>query len=208
MISRNIPLRYKISSLNQLPECMSNNSRQLHIRVAEIINDSRLQGTLVRLDHDDFGTLFACLVGGSGSLLSPDATNHFPEFTIQEILTELKKYGFEIYFNPEEALSGEQLSYLVTLNDLGFDKIRMLNVYEYLDSGALSFTPTVVAFKIDAHGDWLNNSYCATLSEFQRGLTNGTAINVSAISKEKKFSWSWLTFVANIEDILRDNQNL
>ena len=208
MISRNIPLRYKISSLNQLPKCMSNNSRQLHIHVAEIINDHRLQGTLVRLDHDDFGTLFACLVDGAGTLLTPDATNHFPEFTTQEILTELKKYGFEIYFNPEEALSSEQLSYLVTLNGLGFDKIRILNVYEQLQSGALSFTPTVVAFKVSAHGDWLNNSYSAHLTELQKGLTDGTAINISAISKEKKFRWDWLTFVANIEDVLKDNQNL
>lgn len=200
-----MPLRYNISSWTQLPQCQSNNSLSLSLHVSQILHDHRLNGTVIRVEHTDFGTLFACLVDGGGPLLSLDATNHIREFSTSEILAELRKYGFYITYNPEANLDGDQLDYLMTLDKLGFDKLRILNVYRYQQDGKVQSTPTIVAFNIKENPDWINNAYSASESEFLCALNNGSAVNISAISQEKKFRWDWLTFVANIKDILKDN---
>lgn len=199
------PLRYNISSWDQLPGCMSNNSRDLHIRVSKILNDSRLSGTVIRVEHDDFGTLFACMVSASGPLLSDNDVSIVPEMSTSAILSELAKFGFLVTYSPQTHLDGEQLQYLMTLNQLGFEKIRLLNVHMYQKDGRVKDEPIVVAFKIEKNGDWLNNGYSPYEAEFLAALKHGTAVNISAISKEKKFKWDWLTYVANIDDIVKDN---
>lgn len=199
------PLRYNISSWSQLSQCMSNNSRNLRLHVSEIIQDSRVQGTVIRLEHIDFGVLFAYLIGGYGSLLSPDGRTYLPELTTAEILSELARYGFDITYNPQDRLDGDQLNYLMKLNELGYQKMRILNVYSYSSAGEKEFNPIVVAFNIEKNPMWINNGYSASKQEFTESLTNGSAINVSAISESKHYKWDWLTFVASIDDILRDN---
>ena len=199
------PLRYNISSWDQLPRCMSNNSRDLHIRVSKVMNDRRLSGTVIRVEHYDFGVLFACTVDASGPLLSENGLAGVPEMSTSAILSELAKFGFLVTYEPKTHLDGEQLQYLMTLNQLGFEKIRILNVHMYQKDGRVKDEPVVVAFKIEKNGDWLNNGYSPYESEFLAALKHGTAVNISAISKEKKFRWDWLTYVANINDILNDN---
>ena len=202
------PLRYNISSWQQLPGCLSNNSRELKISVSTII-DEHLSGQVIKVVHTKYGVLFACLVNASGNLLTSTYTNVLPELTTQQILTELQKFGFIVTFNPEEHLDGDQLDYLMTLNKLGFDKIRTMNVYSYKKDGAVEFVPNVIAFTIrEETSDWLNNGYSITMDKYLDALNNGWAINISGISSNKKFRWDWLTFVANISDILKDNSRM
>ena len=199
------PLRYNISSWQQLPGCLSNNSRELKISVSTIL-DEHLSGEVIKVIHPKYGVLFACLVNASGNLLTCTHTNVLPELTTQQILVELRKFGFIVTFDPQEHLDGDQLDYLMTLNELGFDKIRIMNVYSYNTDGSVEFVPNVVAFTIrEETSDWLNNGYSITLDKYLDALNNGWAINISGISSSKKFRWDWLTFVANISDILKDN---
>lgn len=204
-ISRNNPLKYNISSWSQLPQCMSNNSRSLHLHVSEMIQDKRVQGTLIQVKHDDFGVLFAYLVGGYGPLLSIDGTTYLPELTTIEILSELKRFGFDITYNPQDRLDGDQLNYLIKLNELGYDKLRNLNVYSYDDSGNKQYNSVTVAFNVSANSMWIYNGYNAPETEYIEALKNGSAINVSGMSEFNNFRWDWLTYVANIHDILVDN---
>lgn len=197
-------LRYNISNWNQLTKCQSNNSRDLHIHVSHIINDPRVSGTVIRVDHCVFGTLFACLVDSSGPLLSVGNTGFIPEFTTIEILRELRKFGFYVTYNPATHLDGNQLQYLMVLDGLGFDKIRVLNVYSSTEMGK-TFSPKVVAFNVADNSDWLNNGYSASETEFTKALNNGSAINISGMSEKNSFRWDWLTYVANIKDILEEN---
>lgn len=206
MSNRDIPLRYNISSWTQLPQCMSNNSRELHLHVSEIIQDRRVQGTVIRLEHTDFGVLFAYLVGGFGPLLSPDQRTYLPELTTAEILSELRRFGFDITYNPRERLDGAQLKYLVRLLELGYDKIRLLNVWSHTSKGSKEFKPLVVAFKVAENPMWINNGYSASNEEFVSALLNGSVINLSAMTEDNHFDWSWLNYVANIDDILIDNR--
>lgn len=199
------PLQYNISSWNQLKKCQSNNSTHLHIGIVDYTNPPSLTGKLIQVKHDLLGTLFACLVNASGKLLSEDAENHIHEFTTQEILAELAKFGFNVTYSPREHLDGEQLQYLMTLNQLGFDKIRTLIVHRFTKDGHTKATPTVVAFKVNDCSKWIDSKYTENESDFLIAVGNGSAINISAISKDKHFEWDWLDYVASIDDILRDN---
>lgn len=205
MSMQNMPLRYNISSWMQLPSCQSNSSLDLKLEVSNIIHDARLSGTLIKVVHKTFGVLFAYLVDGGGNMLSTGANDTIPELTTNQILTELRKYGFYITYNPEAHLNGEQLDYLMTLDKLGFQKIRLIAVREYQQDGRVDVRPTVVAFNIEQNSDWINNGYSPSLSEFLAAVGNGSAVNVSGISAERKFRWDWLTYVANIKDIIKDN---
>lgn len=199
-------LRYKISNWDQLTKCRSNNSADLYITVDHVFNDKRLNGTIIRVTHSDFGVLFVCTVNSSGTILTPDSNSGIiPEFTTDQILQELHKFGFDVVFTLEHGLSGEQLDYLMTLDSLGFDKIRTLDVYTYDNAGSRTFAQYVVAFNVEKCPDWINQSYYAHKTLFLDALNDGGAMNLTYVSQTKQFDWTWLTYVANIQDIIENN---
>lgn len=126
----------------------------------------------------------------------------------QEILDQLKRFGFYIIYEEEKELPGKLLNYLITLDGLGYDKIRILYVDMPMPLPGEDVEPKyfVVAFKVKDHPDWINNTYRATENEIIEGTMNGTAINISAMSKDLKFNWNFLKdYVLNIKDILDEN---
>ncbi len=198
------PLRYHISNWHQLPRCLSNNSRNLKICVTDFIQNSEIQGLRISVEHLRFGTLFATVVNPKGSIVSKEYTDDIYTMTDEDILNALAMYGFLIVFCPRKHLSDSQLAYLQTLKGLHFDKLRRLPVWNTVRNNKV-FQVVTVAFKIEAHSDWINNEYAPSQDELNAGLIAGTAINISAISAEQCFDWSWLDYVANIDDILEDN---
>lgn len=203
-----LPLHYNISNWLQLAECRSNNSIDLYITVKQIIDDSshRLTGTVILVNHTQYGTLFACLVNSKGSLLTPDTKSGIiKEFTTDEILAELNKFGFDITFEINQHLSGEQVSYLITLSGLNYDKIRRLPVFEYDKQGNKVFSDYIVAFNVASCSEWLDINYVCRKNEFLGKLNEGVALNLTHMSQTQLFDWTWLTYVANIDDIIEDN---
>ena len=204
-MSQIMPLRYRISSLRQLPCCLSNNSHSLKIHVSDFTNNDLLEGFRITVEHPTMGILFACLLDAKGTFITGlDKKSPSHEFTIDQILAELRKFGFLIEYRPALNLSGDQIQYLMTLNKLGFDKIRILNVWKTVREEK-SFTWYVVAFRACPHGDWLNDGYSPSQKEFQAALMNGTAMNLTDVSKTRQFRWDWLDYVANIDDLIRVN---
>lgn len=196
-------LRYRISDLHQLKYALSNNSRDLKIVVSDFIQDDRLGGIRIQVVHHQFGVLYACVVNAYGSMVSMlDDDRSRKE--IDNLLYELKKYGFIIMYKPQKNLPSNQIEYLISLNKLGFDKIRILNVYHY-ENGIKQFRWYVVAFNVDLVSDWINNAYSPSYDEFSSALESGGAINISALSDTHRWSWDWLDFVGDIDDILKDN---
>ena len=204
-----LPLRYNISNWLQLSECKSNNSIDLYITVKQIIDDGshRLSGTNILVNHSQYGTLFACLVNSKGSLLTPDPVSGIiKEFTTDEILAELNKFGFDVTFEINQHLSGEQISYLITLSGLNYDKIRKLPVYEYDSQSNKVFSDYIVAFNVEQCGEaWLDANFVCRKTEFLSKLNEGVALNLTHMSQTQLFDWTWLTYVANIDDIIEDN---
>lgn len=203
-----LPLRYNISNWIQLSECRSNNSVDLYITVKQILDDGshRLTGTSILVNHTQYGTLFACLVNAKGSLLTPDPDSGIiKEFTTDEILAELNKFGFDITFSINQHLSGDQISYLITLSGLNYDKIRKLPVYKYDNLGNKVFSDYIVAFNVDGCPEWINQNYACRDIDFNEKLNEGVAINLTYMSETKLYDWTWLTYVADIDDIIQDN---
>ena len=201
------PLRYNISNWLQLSECKSNNSVDLYITVKQVIDDGshRLTGTIILVNHTQYGTLFACLINSSGSLLTPDPVSGIiKEFTTDEILAELNKFGFDVTFEINQHLSGEQISYLMTLYDLKFDKLRILEVQDKPDG---RYSEYLVAFNVAKCPDWINLDFCCGKKPFVDALMSSGAMNLTDLEQTKGFDWTWLTYVANIDDIIADNGN-
>ena len=198
------PLRYNISNWLQLSECKSNNSVDLYITVKQVIDDGshRLTGIIILVQHTQYGTLFACTIDSSGSLLTPDpVSGRIKEFTTDEILAELNKFGFDVTFEINQHLSGEQISFLMTVNDLGYDKLRVLSVQQ-LDG---HYADYLVAFNVEKCPEWIKNDFTCGRRPFLEALNDSGAMNLTDLKQTKGFDWTWLTYVANIEDIIRDN---
>ena len=195
-------LKYKITSWLQLNQCLSNYDPDLRASGIQIMDD-RLQGTVIRVTHKKYGCLFAYLVDGTGV----DVENpSIPLLTPKEILSELRRFGFLITYDVLGTLPGDVIEYLITLDKLGYDKIRYMLISEpTLFDTEKDLEYFVTAFKIKDHPDWINNTYRARTDEFQDALIDGPAINITAISKEKHFDWSFLRdYVLNISDIIEE----
>lgn len=201
----NPPLRYNISNWFQLADCKSNNSKDLYIRVNKIIDDGshRLEGINILVNHTKYGTLFACLINSLGSILTPDPNSGIiKEFTTDEILEELNKFGFDVTFEINQHLSDAQIDYLKTLLGLKFDKLRMLEVQDKPDG---RYSNYLVAFNVAKCSDWIYNDFTCSKKPFVEALMSSGAMNLTDLEQTKGFDWTWLTYIANIEDIIRDN---
>lgn len=206
-VSTRMPLEYRISSWKQLPQCLSNNSRELSIKVTDFIQDDRISGLRIAVYHTTFGVLFATVLDAAGSMISTGYNRIVSEMKPESILSELAKFGFIIEYEPATKLKGDQIQYLMTLKNLHFDKIRLMDVYKQDDvTGTKSTQTFVVAFNVEKNSNWLNNDYSCSIVEFADALTNGSAMNITGISETRNYNWTWLSeFVANIDDIIRDN---
>lgn len=204
------PLRYKISSWKQLPKCRSNNDEGLRITVAEIVNNDLITGLRIQVVDNWCGVLFSEILNAKGALVSSSKESGASIISYQlddtTILKELEKYGFLVSYNPRNHLSEYQLDSLKTLRGLHFDKLRILNVYDIRD-GKKYYKWYVVGFKVCSNPDWINNKYEASKKEFTDALVSGTAVNISELASMKDFDWSWLDYVANIDDVLKDNDD-
>ena len=199
-----IPLRYNIASWAQAPECLSNASPDLHISVATI-KDRLLNTQIISVEHVMYGTLFAAAVSGDGVIVSnyDGYGNPITWLSTEEILQQLARYGFFITFNVKGNLPGLMISYLMTLNGLGYQHITRMRVVD--DEGDAHIS--VVAFQGNKHPDWLTYPHEVSADEMIKAVMTGTALNVTALTKDMFLpdDWSWLTFVANINDILEEN---
>jgi len=195
-------LRYSISSWMQATECLSNNSRNLVITVSSLTGKS-VEGQLIAVNHPAYGILFAAMTNGSGELISDvdeETDIPIPWMTTDEILTQLKKFGFYITYKQEEHLPGSQLTYLMTLYNLGFQHITTIEV-----KSSKVTRKYVIAFNGTDEPEWLDWPCTTTKTTFESKINEGKVLNISALTQKEKFNWDWLNFVANIPDILEDN---
>lgn len=199
------PLRYRISDWSQLALCRSNNDADMRIEVTSFILNDDLGGTRISIVHPSFGNLFTYIVGSCGSLVASSRNGEYiSELTPGEILNELERFGFLVEFSPKEMISGKQIQYLMTLQELGYDKIRILPVHR-THLGEEVFTSYVVAFNVSKHERWLEVKYSPSTKEFETSCIDGTAYNISNVPATKHFRWDWLEgWIGDIRDIIRD----
>lgn len=194
-------LRYRISNISQLPQCKSNNSRDLSIKVERLLNNPILVGTKVSVCHTDFGVLFSTVLDASGNMVN-SKTGGMQNMSWDIVKQELAKYGFVVDYRPEDALSDAQIEYLKTLNKLRFDKIRFISVC-HIDNNSSETRTELVVFSVASNPMWLHNTYNPSYPEYVQAISNGTAMCLTNMSETQKFSWTWLwNKVLSITDII------
>ena len=206
-------LRYEIDSWDEVPGCLSNNSKHLHLTYDAVL-DKRLTGGIVRVEHDRYGCLFSYLVNGSGPLLSVQEDGTLFELTAEQVLKELEKYGFLVSFAEKYVLDDDQFSLLSTIHDLGVAKVRIMYVNEekkylntYKDSNVLK--AYLVAFNAGGLPRWLSNTYTCNEDEFSDALRTGKAFNATNLKGglQPPHNWSFLAdSVLNVTDLLESSR--
>lgn len=201
------PLRYTINDWNRLPECLSNNSQDLKIRVSKLLNNDKLKGLRIAVEHSDLGTLFATVLDATGYLANIDehSTHHGYNMPKAVLLEELLKYGFDIQFSKLIGITKQQIQTLKVLAELKFDKIRKVNVISY-GAHSNSYKTHVILFKLDKHPELLEQNAVISYNYFSKGLSNGSICDISNLLGESRLSWYWLDFVGNIEDIIKEGE--
>lgn len=192
------PLRYRISDWDQLKVCQSNNSKNFRITVSKFIQNDCVKGTLISVFHTSFGVLFSSLINRSGDILDADV----PEMSTAAILEQLRCFGFLVEFPEKSHLPESQLAYLNTLKGLQYDKLRVCSYTCPIDHKVIH---AVTAFKIDKLSSWILNTFQPSYAEYIEAVVSGAAFNLNNVTATNSFRWDWLDFVADINDILEDN---
>lgn len=191
----NSRLRYRISQWEQAVKCQSNLSDKYSIHVSSVDHLPYFAGKLIQVEHASIGVVFSVLLDPQGVTTEP-GSNLYPMSTVQ-ILNYLKCFGFDIQYQPESNLPQAQKEYLREIQNLRMDKIRIMNVCERKEKQDI-IRPVLTAFTSSVLSPWIMNTYSCTQEEFDKKCGQGVAMRIDT----KDFDWSWLTYVANIEDIL------
>ena len=203
-------LRYDIDSWDQLPGCLSNNSRHLHLTY-DVVIDKPLTGGVIRVEHDRYGCLFSYVVQGSGNLLSSQEDGTLFELTTGQILSELRKFGFIVSFSKTPVIDDDQFKLLCTVNDMGLSKIRVMYVdvnkhgYNTQDGCSDQRTAYLVAFNEKNLPIWLSNCHYCSEEEFKDAVVKGYCVNLTYVKGglQPSHNWVFLTDkVLNVVDLL------
>lgn len=198
-------LRYQISDWSQATECLSNNSRNYYISLNKCIDGANLNGLVLQVNHSNYGVLFAAMIRGEGSLIcqEDEEGNELEFMTTSAILRELERFGFYIKYDVKSNLPMQMISFLATVDNLGFDKITKIYVESRNKDGALMHVPTIIAMKSNEHNDDILTFGCKiSKAKFSEKLAANTVMNVT---HQPDTQWDWLTYMVNISDILDEN---
>lgn len=197
-------LRYEISDWHQLRSAKSNNSDQLYISVGDIVQNDTLTGLRIQILHRTLGVIFAYIRNATGDIVTVDNSINTENVDDNTLIAELAKYGFLITYTYPQKLPADQLEFLITLRNLKFDKLRILPVWHFKDSEKV-WDNYIVVFRVEDNPKWLSNTYGASRTEYTNALQHGSVFNISATATTQSWDWSWLDFVANIDDIIQEN---
>ena len=144
------------------------------------------------------------MIQGSGELITniDEEGQDLPFLSTDEILKQLMKFGFHITYDIKKFLPLDTLSYLSQIYNLGYDKITCVALEDKNVSGNRIWNKTVIIFKSEFNDDLLTFGCKLTRKQFYNKLEYNTIIDVT---HEKDLNWEWVTYTANIIDILNEN---
>ena len=200
-----LPLRYRISRWQQAAECLSNNSRNLYITVSEFVNNETLQGTIIKVEHTEFGTLFAAMIKGEGRIVTrwDEENNLLPWLSVPQILTQLKKFGFDITYKEITSLDDQTIDWLMNIRNAGFDKISQVVVISRQNGIKIPHKYTI-ALKSDENSDLLTFGMSISSAKFTSRTSAGKILSLEDYDTD----WGWLDSIYNINDILQENSDI
>ena len=170
------------------------------------MDGTRLKGLVLSVNHSNYGILFSTMITGSGELISEEDENGepIPFLTTEQILTQLEKFGFIIKYDVKSNLSNDVLAYLSTMYNLGYVKINRIGVRMPNQNGDRYNRPTVILMKdVSDNNNLLKFDQVISQVEFNKKLDANIVVNIT--DELESDSWDWVTYMANLEDILEEN---
>ena len=188
--------QYKISDWHQLADCRSNASPDLRIRVGDFVQNEYITGTNIRVEHPAVGVLFAYTILPKGRLTLdlPDTFDTSLLVHRENLLAELKRYGFYIEYQEELVLPDQIKEILKTALTLGYTKVRLIRVWdrkrpENAVIRAVAFNPD---YDPDTYIPWMQSGYSCNDKEYETAIVSGNAMNLASNAVTDKYSWDWL----------------
>jgi hypothetical protein len=197
---RTQPRRYRINKWTQLNNIPSDNSSAVRIKVSEFCQSDILQGININITDPKRGTVFAYTINAQGTL-SNSTVN---ELSVEQILQELARWGFNVVFSPEFNLSIAQSRFIRSFLEMGCTHIRPLDVNGINHTFLVAFNindKRLDDYPRNFRRKLLQSTYIFHHQEWNELLTCGI-IQVNKQENYKQFSWNWLHFVAEINDLV------
>lgn len=166
---------------------------------------NKLVGTAIQVNHSEFGTLFSALICGEGSLIDTcdDEGFDIPFLTTDQILNQLRMFGFDIIYDYKKDLPDNVFVFLKEIMLLGYDKITKVMLETYSPDGENIWKPTVVVFKSTKdNDDLLSFGHQLGRRSYINKIDDNSILNVTY---EEEMNWDWVTSFFNIADILDEN---
>jgi len=193
---RTAPRQYRINKWIQLNKIPSDNSSAVKIVVSEFTQSEILQGTNISIIDPKRGTVFAYTINAQGVLPNSECN----ELTVEQILEELRRWGFNVVYSPQFELSRAQSEFIRSLLTLGCSHIRPLDVKGIKKTFCVAFNvdkPELAVYRQKL----LTNSYLFERHEWEAIRTAGVIL-LEQQDNFRRFSWNWLDFVAEINDLV------
>lgn len=145
------------------------------------------------------------MIKGTGELISnvDEEGNDLPFLTTDQILEQIAKFGFIVVYDLKSNLPSNVLSYLSQLYNLDYDKITRINVKSILANGEIRCTPTIIVMKSYKGNDDLLTFDCTI--GYKQFCDKLVANSIMDVTDEPGMVWDWVTYMANLKDILDEN---
>lgn len=180
-------LNYRISNWDQASACLSNLSRDYYISVMDIL-DTKLKCKVIQVNHCKYGCMFAAFTDSpEGCIVSEDSYI----MSNDDILKSLANFGFSIEYREEVDLSGDMMSYLMDISDLGFKRIAKVSILRPEER------PVTIAFKPEY--EHLLEDVMST------NAISDLVLSSYAVVLDNKYDWRWVTKPMDIDTILDNN---
>lgn len=166
-----------------------------------------MKGRILQVNHAQYGTLFAAMIDGSGELVTTydEEGDIIPFLTTNQILKQIMKFGFYVTYNVPSNLPNNIIDFLSTIDNLDYDKITKVSVRERNKEGYMTWRTKVIVMKSAENTDLLEFGCKITKTKYLDKLQANSIMNVT---EEEGMSWDWLTYIANISDLLDENLDM
>lgn len=145
------------------------------------------------------------MIKGTGELISDkdEEGNPLPFLTTEQILEQIAKFGFIVFYDLKSNLPDQVIAYLSELYNLGYDKITRILVQERDNSAERVWRPKIIVMKTAEGNDDLLTFDCQiSYAKFADKLAKNSIMNVT---DEPDMVWDWVNHMYNLSDVLDEN---
>ena len=152
-----------------------------------------------------YGVLFAAMIQGSGQLIDDEDEdgNDLPFLTTDQILEQIKKFGFYVIYDVKSNLPDATLDFFQSLLQLGYEKITAVLLQTTDKDGNTIWKKQIIIFKpTEQNMDLMSYGMKLSRAKYLEKVNSGSIINAT---HEKGIKWDWVDSLYGLADIMEEN---